>query len=76
MRVNKLQKQTEEEQEGNNEAWRLLGLGVYGVGHVLVSDSYTTPTFMITLNYIIFLNYYRCCCVSVRVVSASVLRYE
>jgi hypothetical protein len=36
---------------------------------VLVSETDTTPTLMITLNYVIFSNYYRCQHVSVRIVS-------
>jgi hypothetical protein len=36
---------------------------------VSVSVSDTDTTLTITLNYVIFQNYYRCRCVSVRVVS-------
>jgi hypothetical protein len=40
-----------------------------GIRRVLVSDTTLTPTFMITLNYIIFSNYYWCWRASVRIVS-------
>jgi len=51
------------------EARTLLGLGVSRVGHASVSDTDTDTTPMITLNYIIFSNYYPCRRVGVSVVS-------
>ena len=40
-----------------------------GVGHASVSDTDTILTPIITLNYVIFSNYYRCRSVGVHIVS-------
>ena len=50
----------------------LLGLGVSWCRTRVMSDTDTTPTLVITLNYAIFTNYLLCRRVGVRVVSVSV----
>jgi hypothetical protein len=53
--------------------WHYSGQACLDVGHMSVLDTDPTLTFIITLNCIIFLNYYWCRCVGVRVVSVFVL---
>jgi hypothetical protein len=53
--------------------WHYSGQACLDVGHMSVLDTDLTLTFIITLNCIIFSNYYWCRCIGVRVVSCLCL---